>query len=244
MNLNPVQLCQAVARAYDPAFLAAPAAADLSDLGLRLQSPVYFTDLDGPKCYGFLACPADGSGGQLLALRGTDDVPEGLEDAQILLTPYSGPGRVHSGFWRLCRTIAAGPASEPFLPKIVSLAALSVAGHSLGAALARQLSLLWGHLGSLTTWGEPRSCDGAAAGYALACVGYSSRRLNSHDPVPMVPIVDPLRPFDGYRHVDEPLLLGSWGDTLVPSTSHAIALYLAHEQALAATSSTAAPIPA
>lgn len=235
MNLTPVQLCQCVARAYDPGFLAAPAEADLSDLGLKLQSPVYFTDEGvGPVCYGFLACPLDGSGGQILAIRGTDSVPEGLEDADVYLEPYSGPGRVHRGFWRLCRTIAAGPASEPLLPKIVSLGSLACAGHSLGAALGRQLSLLWGHLGSLTTWGEPRSCDGAAAGYALSCAGYSSRRINSHDPVPMVPIVDPLHPFDGYRHVGEPLLLGSWGDTVVPSTSHAIELYLAHEQELAA----------
>jgi len=222
--LTPLIAAQLVQRAYT----AGEAAVDLSDLGFAWSTCLYATDLNGQQPYGFLATALDGSG-QVLAIRGTDDSFEWAQDAAIILTgnPW-GPGRVHTGFSRLCGTLRLGVAGVAVADGIGPLSALSLAGHSLGAALARQLSMQLGKVAATHTWGEPRSCDGTAADWAFSCAGMIRRAVNERDLVPMVPEnIPPLWP---YQHVGTETTVGRTGNN--PEQAHAIETYIALEQAL------------
>lgn len=221
--IDPITAAKLVKSAYDPAFVAGGVVPDLAPLGCTNVLSVWGADAALAYPYGFLATMLDGS--QVLALRGTDSGIEWVEDAQIrMVTNPWGPGLVHSGFLAICRTLGIGEYRQPLLPSVTSLASLAVVGHSLGAAVSRLLSMQLGHVGSVQTWGEPRSCNGDAAGYALSCTSANRRARNPRDLVPMVPMFDPMRPIDGYRHAGEPLLLPAFGTN--PVEAHAMDTYI------------------
>lgn len=223
---SSAKACQLVARAYDPAVLAG-SPPDLSDLGFATLELLYGTDQNGAEAvYGFLA---QGPNEQVLAIRGTLDTIEWVEDAEVYLrtNPWQGaPGRVHDGFSRLAATLTLGADRTPLKQALGPLSTLSVAGHSLGAALARQVSMLLGKVAGVYTWGEPRSCDGTAAAYAVTCATVQHRGVNERDLVPMVPEYIPVL-FE-YVHAGEEIALGNVGTDA--ASAHNILTYLELEQ--------------
>lgn len=222
MILSPAIACQLCALAYDPAVIAGGAPPGLDVLGWQFACGVPGTDVLGRTVImGYSATSADGW--QLYAIHGTRDGADLLTDASVgLMANPWGPGRVHSGFGREARSLLLPPSG-------ISLAQTIVIGHSLGGATARQLSMRLGKVATVITWGEPRSCDGTAASYAASCAMDSSRRRNTRDPVPLVPIFDPTDIEDTYEHVGSPVTLGSWGSIFDIESTHDIAGYLAHE---------------
>lgn len=228
--IGPLQACRLVQAAYDPIFQASGAIPDLSPLGCVGEvHPLYAQESGQLQRFGFLVTLLDGS--QVIALRGTQNIQDAMSDANIHMVANreSCPGLVHRGFRAITDTLGVGPTLIPIVALVSSLAGLTVAGHSLGGAIARQLSIQLGHIGQVFTWGEPRSCDGAAAGYALSCTTVNRRAINAHDPIPMVPNFDPCDPLDGYRHVGEPLVIGHRDFFL---GAHELTTYLALETEL------------
>jgi len=110
--------------------------------------------LDGPVFYGFLAQRDTDPTEYVAAVRGTDGFAEWAINAKFPLVPYQGVppvpnAKVEDGFYSIYRNmkiidlasrtesdVAAGIAE-----KIGDKARVTVAGHSLGAALATYLSL-------------------------------------------------------------------------------------------------------
>lgn len=234
--IAPLVLARLVLRAYDTAFIASGVAPDLSDLGFVIQKVLWGRNSAGPKPFGFLACPADGSGGQVIAARGTNNLGDALSDANIRLvsSPWrGGVGRVHLGFSSLTNSFGWGPQISDLLAPIVSLAQLALGGHSEGAAALRQLSMKLGHVGQIATWGEPKSCDKTAADYALTCAGQSRRAFNPNCAVHLVPGLDLLDVLDPYESTNDPFPLRTWGNPLDIAGCHSMAGYVTAEQSLA-----------
>ena len=225
--IDPITGAQLVQAAYDPIFLASHSLPNVSALGFTLTDSIWGMEGKFSVPYGFLA--SNPSGGQVIAIRGTDSGLEWVEDAALHMeTNPWGPGLVHHGFLEICRSLGIGAERAPILSKITSLAGLTVVGHSLGASVGRLLTMQLGHVGEILTWGEPRSCNGDAAGYSLSCVNNSRRARNPRDLVPMVPLFDPCRPLDGYRHAGDPVKLQSAGAN--PIEAHEIATYIGLER--------------
>lgn len=193
--------------------------------GFSVQDILFGADLNGTFGFGFLALCPDGS--QVIACRGTDDEQEWIEDAEVVMVgnPW-GPGRVHGGFARLTGTFGWGPSLTPISGKIAANAGLSLAGHSLGAACMRLLSMKLGHVGQVLTWGEPKSGDETAAGYGVSCAGTHHRGVNETDPVPMVPEFIPIA-FPYVHQVPETTL----GRVGFMASAHAIETYINLESA-------------
>lgn len=101
---------------------------------------------DDRVCYGYLA--KNGEGEYIVAIRGTDGAEEWLDDFDFIPRRPDRPlqGLVDGGFYGIysslqlntpdgeCRPLAAGTA------RTVATAAVTVLGHSLGAALATYLT--------------------------------------------------------------------------------------------------------
>ena len=122
----------------------------------------FFESGKGPKCEGthaFLALKKDGNGNQRLALvsfRGTDkDDPTDIgDDANAILAPWSGTGKVHQGFAKALGDVQA----ELDLVLQDIKCRILFTGHSLGAALATLLASTW-QPNLLCTIGSPRVGD-------------------------------------------------------------------------------------
>jgi hypothetical protein len=100
--------------------------------------------------YGFLAQSPEGE--LVAAIRGTETILEWLHDAAFLFVPnpiHAGGGLTEDGFTAIYRSLRAGkdPNSPAAISAITGLVgggdakALTVTGHSLGAALATLLAL-------------------------------------------------------------------------------------------------------
>jgi triacylglycerol lipase len=157
-------------------------------------------------CYGYLAERGAGAAQEwVVAIRGTDGFVEWVEDGEFAPVPYPaapGPASVEQGFWSVYSGMALidpkGAPLGPLAPAITSLVASSagpvtVAGHSLGAALATYLTLdlARGSLGrrvSACLFASPHPGDQAFAD--LFDLGVSDYRLFDYllDAVPRVPL--------------------------------------------------------
>lgn len=217
--MKPLEAAQLVAACYQPAFMAGGGGGgggggmpDLSAApGWAFQAALFADDEKvGPVCYGLLA--AGPTGEQCIAIRGTQTTIEWIEDAEIALVPNPwGPGKVHAGFARLTASLGLGP-SLPISNLLGPLNALSVAGHSLGAAMARLLTARLGGVGACYTWGEPKGAESTAAAYIASAATIQHRGVNEKDLVPMVPEYVPLL-FPFVHSVPE-ITLGKVGNTL------------------------------
>lgn len=227
--IDPLTAARITLLAYDPGFVASGMVPDLSAFGCTDVQAVYGNEAGACWPYGLLATMPDG--GQVIALRGTDNLDDAITDANIRLVPNLAgrPGRVHCGFLAVTDSLGVGPHRMPFSRFITSLNGLTLCGHSLGGAYARQLSIQFGRVGQLLTWGEPRSCDATAATYAETCTAINRRAVNPHDAVPLVPVLDLLAPLNPYRHVGEAFDLRPAGIAL---SAHALTTYIALEESI------------
>ena len=208
-----------------------PAPHDATALGFEVIAELYASDADGVTNYGFLATAPDGSA--VAALRGTADAIEWVEDASVVMrTNPWGPGRLHGGFLALAASLGVGQAQSDLSSVLGALGAVSLAGHSLGAAMARLLSMRLRaarvSVDKVFTWGEPKSGDEAGAGWGIFCAAQQHRGVNERDLVPMVPEFVPL--LFPYVHAVTETTLGKAGAN--PVAAHAMSTYLTLEKAI------------
>ena len=208
-----------------------PAPHEASALGFAVLAEIYASDDTGVVNYGFLATRADGAA--VIALRGTADAIEWVEDASIVLqTNPWGPGQLHGGFLALSTSLGVGPAQTDLPSVLGALGAVSLCGHSLGGAMARLLSMRLRAarvpVDKVFTWGEPKSGDEAGAGWGIFCAAQQHRGVNERDLVPMVPEFVPL--LFPYVHAVTETTLGKAGAN--PVAAHAMSTYLTLEKAI------------
>jgi len=210
--IAPAALAQLVAAAYQPDVQSGVSGPDLSAApGWQYLWPLYAIDQNkGPVCYGFGV--QDPESNIVLSVRGTQTNIEWIEDAEIALVPNPwGPGRVHSGFARLAASLGVGVACQDPRSVLASFSRVYVAGHSLGAAIARLLTYRFGLVGGIFTWGEPKSGDQTAAQWGLSCAGWHHRGVNEKDLVCQVPEYVPL--VFPFVHAAPEITLGKVGDS-------------------------------
>lgn len=130
-------------------------------------------------------------------VRGTEGIVEWLEDAEFFCVPNKRPGNVEAGFFGIYNTFAFRHAGGTELPLVSSISAIvgngtvTVAGHSLGAALATYLALdlakmLPGQV-SLRVFASPHPGDIEFAHAVAAAVPDHVHYRNVVDIVPRVP---------------------------------------------------------
>jgi hypothetical protein len=184
--------------------------------------------------FGFLAYATDGSAPAVLAIRGTYDLVEWLNDADVLPEPFEPiPGSyIAAGFddlyatigWRTLDTSAFDPVAA-----IKSQAqGVVVAGHSLGGALGTLMIASWVsalpilNAGlSICTAASPAVGDETFASGFNTLVANSSRYINELDGVASV--LDPI-----YTQVNgDGIPLGpSWDIIPTPGCEHSLDSYL------------------
>lgn len=100
-------------------------------------------------CYGVLARNRADPTKHVVAIRGTEGMVEWIEDAQFVLINHpGGAGRVEGGFWNIYASMqfkvnsgdAGVPAKDGVTAAIGANGTVTVAGHSLGSALATFLA--------------------------------------------------------------------------------------------------------
>ncbi len=159
--------------------------------------------------FGFLALSA---GKELVAaLRGTDTIMEWLHDAAFLMVPcpiVGAHGFSEDGFTDVYQSLRIGKASNALSARDSirsyvdsgAAASVTVAGHSLGGALATLLTLDVAlntscRTPNAYTYASPRIGDHSFVGAYNAVVATSRRVSNRQDLVPKLPPLLPL-PYD------------------------------------------------
>lgn len=200
---------------YGPRQIAA-----LQDLDYKFVAAIYGSDLATnvhPNAadvvtFGFIALSTDDE--LLVAIRGTDTLLEWVHDAEFLMVlppiPGSGCGATDDGFTSAYKSLRVGDAKEGptvamFLESYIGAKLLTIAGHSLGAALATLLALDAGintpFSGAssplIYTFASPRVGDHLFAKAYNDKVPNTFRVANTMDAVTMLPPVFPLP----YMHV-------------------------------------------
>jgi predicted lipase len=170
------------------------------------------TDLD-PRLglevtFGFVARSADGEA--VVALRGTDNIWEWLQDGKFLMVPW-GPGFTEDGFTAVYKSLRlrqaqAGAPTVKVKDYVASLyeskqvTRLTTCGHSLGGALATLLTSALPRYYPVTsyTFASPRVGDHDFAETYNSYPRWMTYRVeNRFDLVPKLPPVLPLP----YEHV-------------------------------------------
>ncbi len=125
-----------------------------SDALLFPQKAIDFGD---DVCYGFLAQSISDPTCFAVAIRGTGDLLEWIEDAEFLPARHPEAGTVESGFWSIYESLTYRSGDNPPVRAVQGIAAavgggrVTVLGHSLGAPLATYLSF---DLGSSALLGD------------------------------------------------------------------------------------------
>jgi len=164
--------------------------------------------------YGFLAI-SSGNDKELLAIvRGTDTILEWIHDAAFLMVPnpiHSSAGMTEDGFTAIYRSLRNGrDTSSPTAAASVGsyvqsgqAKTVTVAGHSLGGALATLLALDVALNTACRqpvsyTYASPRTGDSVFALSYDAAIAQSYRIYNRSDLIPHLPPILPLP----YEHVN------------------------------------------
>lgn len=115
----------------------------------------------------------EASGDALVAFRGTEpgDIADLATNINVRPVPWPNGGNVHAGFAAAFESVRAG--IETWIDRHTTMAALTVTGHSLGAALATLAMSRW-QARRLVTFGCPRVGDAefVASIDAARCVRY------------------------------------------------------------------------
>jgi Lipase (class 3) len=151
--------------------------------------------------YGYVA--RSGSGEMVVAIRGTQTIDEWLHDFSFLFVPnpiHSGGGMTEDGFTAIYRSLRLG--ADPNSPSAISaiatlvkssgISSVTVAGHSLGAALATLLTLDVGLNGGVKqttsyTFASPRVGEQLFQHTYDSVVPDTYRLCNRPDLVPQTP---------------------------------------------------------
>lgn len=151
--------------------------------------------------YGYVARSAFGE--MIVAIRGTQTIDEWLHDFSFLFVPnpiHSGGGMTEDGFTAIYRSMRLG--ADPNSPAAISaiaalvkssgISSITVAGHSLGAALATLLTLDVGLNGGAAhtasyTFASPRVGDRLFQHTYDSVVPDTYRLCNRQDLVPQTP---------------------------------------------------------
>ncbi|MBU6232307.1 lipase family protein [Patescibacteria group bacterium] len=183
-------------------------------LGYTYLQGVFGNDFGGDLLvsFGFLAI--SNSGELVVAIRGTADAVEWLDDARFALIDCPIPnaiGRSEAGFSRIYQTFTADKdwtlvgAIQGFVDN-GRARSVTICGHSLGAALSSLLALdvaINTHTHpAVYLIATPNVFDGKAADLYNDVVPATFRIFNQSDPVPKVPASMP--PLLGYIAVGQP----------------------------------------
>jgi pimeloyl-ACP methyl ester carboxylesterase len=163
-------------------------------------------------------------GDVLVAIRGTDTLMEWLVDAEFASCAFPGApgaGRVEDGFCGVYAALRCATGSDvlTFVRSLPPGTKVTIAGHSLGAAVATLLAVdlatnVAGLDLRLYTFASPRVGDAAFCAFGAARVSTHFRIVNRPDIVPRVP---PL-----YESFGTEISLDSTGN---PGIAHRIACY-------------------
>jgi len=151
--------------------------------------------------YGAFLESTTAQGEFLCVIRGTAGLIEWLEDGEFIPRPHPRAGRCEWGFWSIYQSFGyrpcGGTIDAPLVASITSAVGsgrLTVAGHSLGAALATYLAVdladpqRLGKRVSLRAFASPRPGDGLFAQYAGALLSDFRTYARELDIVPRVPV--------------------------------------------------------
>jgi triacylglycerol lipase len=134
----------------------------------------------------------------LIAIRGTDTLLEWVIDAEFKPTAFPGlaaAGKVEDGFCSVYSTltcVSTGASVPSFVTSLPTGTKLTIAGHSLGAAVATLLAAevaatVPGIDLTLYTYASPRVGDSTFAGFCTAHIPVHFRIVNRPDLVPKLP---------------------------------------------------------
>ena len=167
-------------------------------LGYTHFQTIYGVERAETVSYGFLAT-SNTTKELVVAIRGTADFTEWLEDADFVMgnSPIEGGiGQTEQGFSAVYKTLKASPwknlveAIQMLLTNGVA-ESVTICGHSLGAALATLLSLdlaiTASHQAQTWLYASPRVGNEAFVAIYNDLVPDSFRVVNTDDPVPKVP---------------------------------------------------------
>jgi hypothetical protein len=151
-----------------------------------------------------LICQSNGTGGVVIAIRGTEGIDEWIHDAEFLQVtcPFlPGAGRTEDGFTAMYNSLrtAVAPGSPSVVNALATLpfkqavTSLTICGHSLGGALVTLLAL---DVAANTTfknptvysYASPRTGDPSFADTYNQVVKNTFRIANRVDLVPMLPL--------------------------------------------------------
>lgn len=181
-----------------------PVEAGLAALGWDLRG--YLTAVDDVRdifarrlYYGIVAESIAAPGTAVVVVRGTENFVEWIIDAEFFLQPHPSGGHVEDGFYGVYRSIrflppaADAPSQALWIADALGTAtAVTVVGHSLGAAIATYLALTvaaalpQAHV-ALRAVASPRPGDTAFARMLLAAVPDSVAYDYEPDLVPQLP---------------------------------------------------------
>lgn len=215
-----VRIGQAVQACYAPFFLDRPERAVFTGP----HQVIWGTDRDGPRPYGVVFFDA-GLQAWIVAMRGTDSLPEWLSDATAILIecPFLAGARTHQGFTEIYETLVVdGSSIRAHL--VDHTRPIIVTGHSLGAALATMVAAAIGGA-HLVTFAGPRVGDDAFAHMAMSRLAGNIRVVNQQDLVPKLPArLDPDFPF---AHLGVAMDVDSIGEVRDdPKAWHSLPTYL------------------
>jgi hypothetical protein len=234
---------QFVQAAYAPAASPGSPVTYPVPLGYQVTQVIYgndlATDIGSIKSivpFGFIAQSPAPKADFVVAIRGTQSIWEWVQDARFLriACPFAaGAGTTDDGFSDVYMSLSAGAGGPRLVDALRTLlattagATLTIAGHSLGSALATLLALDVVENNafaapSVFTFASPLVGDAQFARTYDSEVPGTWRITNVIDLVPKLPPAN-----WGYDHVDQLYPVNSLGQTkLLPSCTHAMTTYM------------------
>ena len=229
-----LRLGRLIQACYAPEFLTSPESLDVSGLGADKLCILYSKDPEGTVPYA-VVCRDKVSSEVIVAIRGTEGFWEWAMDGEAILVPcpFLPSGcRTERGFTSLYASLCNGVGVSAKQILTSYGVPVTVAGHSLGAALATELAVDIRASG-LVTFGSPRVGNQYWVSQAVDCIAnnmrYVTNQAGADDVVTTVPFdVEEAARYFEFHHVGPPTVLAV--DPSVPNDikiRHSLNTYLA-----------------